>query len=139
MIRTNKAKNLIDQVSVTNLIDVLLVLLIIVMISASAVMQTDTNIKLPGAAVRGRMPSSRVEITVTRDGGVLYEGSRIALADLGLKMKEMAAKTPSERRMVLVRADGNADYGKVAQVMDVLRASGIESVSLAVESGGASK
>ena len=66
------------EINVTPLTDVCLVLLIIFMVTATFLTQSSgLNVDLPKTASGQNLPAKRVELTVTRDGGIYLDSTRI--------------------------------------------------------------
>ncbi|MCD4783611.1 MAG: biopolymer transporter ExbD [Candidatus Eremiobacteraeota bacterium] len=140
-----------DEVNVTSLIDVLFVLLIVFMISASAVVHSSINIKLPQAHVtkKDKAPPSEIGIDIDKAGNVYVANRKLSGKRLENYLRRVAndiriskgmtgengngGKKREDLISVTIRADGDTDYGKVMGVMDVCRLVGLNSISLAVE------
>ena len=134
MARLHSKRGAMHEINVVPYIDVMLVLLVIFMVTAPLV--TPGVIDLPTVGKAGQPKVVPLEIYVLEDqklsfrerdaaGRVVREGptSRAELAGL---IKD--PKTP-----VLVGGDKNAKYEAVLQVMDELRAKGVERVGLQVK------
>lgn len=140
-----------DEINVTSLIDVLFVLLIVLMISASAVIHSSVNIKLPQAHVtkKDKAPPSEIGIDIDKAGNVYVADRKLSGNRLENYLRRVAndiklskgmtgedvgeGKKAEDLISVTIRADGDTDYGKVMEVMDVCRLVGLTSISLAVE------
>jgi biopolymer transport protein ExbD len=114
------------EINVTPMIDVLLVLIIIFMVIQppySTGLQGDVpQDGAPGAVVEG------VTIDVHSDGSLLLNRERVERAELEGRLRDLyrrAAEMP-----VFVSADKDADFGQVAEVMDVAKGVGIKRVGL---------
>ncbi|HUK05562.1 MAG TPA: ExbD/TolR family protein [Burkholderiales bacterium] len=134
MARLHSKRGPMHEINVVPYVDVMLVLLVIFMVTAPLV--TPGVIDLPTVAKAGQPKVVPLEIFVLEDqkltfrerdaaGRVLREGP-IARAELGTLIKD--PRTP-----VLIGGDKNARYEAVLQVMDELRAKGVERVGLQVK------
>jgi len=134
MARLHSKRGPMHEINVVPHVDVMLVLLVIFMVTAPLV--TPGVIDLPTVAKAGQPKVVPLEIFVLEDqkltfrerdaaGRVLREGP-IARAELGTLIKD--PRTP-----VLIGGDKNARYEAVLQVMDELRAKGVERVGLQVK------
>jgi len=132
MLRIRKNTEFFDQVNITNLIDVLFVLLAIIMISSYSVAHTGVSIQIPGVQKIEKAAPSSLEIIINREGNIFLDNNSLEIEEL----KERLQKVPKDRKSprVLVKADGRVHYGRITQVLDTVRSAGLESVSLAVES-----
>src|SRR4029453_460591 len=123
-----------SDINVTPLVDVMLVLLIIVMLVAPLVQQ-GVSLKLPIARNTTDHPetSDQTTVAVTVDGRYFINGKEGA--DAELRPKIMEALEGKKEKMILIKADIEADYGDVMHAMDELRASGIEDMALITDRG----
>lgn len=121
------------DVNVTSLIDVLFVLLIALMISASSVARSSIKISLPKAETSEKAQEAEVDILITPRGEVYVGKTIVPLAELQSHLSHIAKDKNTSK--VVIRSDGDTDYGIVMQVMDQSRIAGLVSVSLVVDDG----
>lgn len=121
-----------SDINVTPLVDVMLVLLIIMMIVAP-MLQKGANVRLPQAANTADKPetSDQVVIAITADGGFWLNGLRVP--DVELRRRTEDALEGKKERIILIKADEDAQYSKVMEAMDEIRAVGIEDMGLITE------
>ena len=117
------------DINVTPLVDVMLVLLIIVMLVAPLVQQ-GVSLQLPVAANTSDHPetSDQTTLAITSDKRFWLNGSQVQEADLRQRIAD--ALEGKKERLILIKADVEADYGDVMKAMDELRAAGIEDMAL---------
>ncbi|MEE2638454.1 MAG: biopolymer transporter ExbD [Acidobacteriota bacterium] len=129
-----------SEINITPLADVMLVLLIIVMLIAP-LLQKGVDVTLPEAANTSDKPENDTQTTlaVTADG-------RFFIDQVPTTEPEMltAVQTVLERKfekILLIKADQDAQYADVMSVLDRLQRAGIEDIALITErkvgSGGA--
>ena len=119
------------NINVTPLIDVLLVLLIIFMVITPMLQQkvaidmakVDNPVAMPDAD-----KEDAIVVAVTRSGDVFLGQNRIALAELGNKVRDKLADTPG--KTIYVRADARAQFRAVEDAIDAVRTAGVEDVGL---------
>jgi biopolymer transport protein TolR len=118
-----------SDINVTPLVDVMLVLLIIMMIVAP-MLQKGAPVRLPVAANGADKPdtSGQTVVAVSADGGYWVNGVRIPDTDLRRRVEDLLEG--QTERIVLIKADEDAQYGKVMDAMDELRGAGIEDMGL---------
>jgi biopolymer transport protein TolR len=121
-----------SDINVTPLVDVMLVLLIIMMIVAP-LLQKGAPVRLPTAANSVDKPevSGQTVVAVAANGDFYVDGLPVPDTDLQRRVTELL-ETKTEK-VVLIKADEDAAYGKVMEAMDELRASGIEDMGLITE------
>ena len=117
------------DINVTPLVDVMLVLLIIVMLVAPLVQQ-GVSLTLPAAANTSDHPetSDQTTVQITADKRFWINGSQVLENDFRQRVEE--ALEGKKERVILIKADVEADYGDVMKAMDELRAAGIEDMAL---------
>jgi biopolymer transport protein TolR len=118
------------DINVTPLVDVMLVLLIVFMVTAP-LLTTGLRIDLPEVqAAQTPVKDARLLVTVTKDERILFgEDDVTGRIDDALKQNPRVQK----ERELYIRADKEARYGTVAEVVAAARNSGVESLNLLVQ------
>ncbi len=121
-----------SDINVTPLVDVMLVLLIIMMIVAP-LLQKGVDVKLPTATNPVPKPETQDQtvVAVTADGRLHLNSREVAEGELAQKVTEVL-ETKKEK-IVLIKADEDAQYGRVMAAMDALRKAQIEDMGLITE------
>jgi biopolymer transport protein ExbD len=121
-----------SDINVTPLVDVMLVLLIIMMIVAP-LLQKGVDVKLPTASNTVDKPETQDQtvVAVTADGRLHLNSREVAEQDLATKVAEVLEN--KKERIVLIKADEDAAYGRVMAAMDALRKAQIEDMGLITE------
>lgn len=118
------------DINVTPLVDVMLVLLVVFMVTAP-LLTTGLRISLPQVeAANTPVKDARLLVTVTKEERVLF-GEEDVTGRVGAALKENS-RVQKERELY-IRADKEARYGAVAEVVAAARNSGVESLNLLVE------
>jgi len=129
-----------SEINITPMCDVMLVLLIIVMLIAP-LLQQGVELTLPEAANTEDKPDNdgQTTLAVTADGRFFVDMVESSEIDM-LNNIQMALDRKLER-VLLIKADQDAQYGSVMSVLDRLQRAGIEDIALITErkvgSGGA--
>jgi biopolymer transport protein ExbD len=101
-------------------VDVLLAVLSVVMILASAARHTTIPMRLPEVPGRGAAAQdSQVRIMVHRTGRISVDGIEVA----SHRLLERLRLVPKGRRLVIA-GDADADYGTVARLLQIVRMAG---------------
>ena len=126
-----------NEINMVPFIDVMLVLLIIFMVTAP--MLTPSSVNLPSVGKGAKLPKTRADVIVDKDGGVRFKADgnerTVPLAQLGHTAKTWLKDQP-EDTPVLISADKTASYDSVMKAMSELQRAGVVRVALAVKSGG---
>jgi len=134
VILKNKALPPVADINVTPMVDVMLVLLIIFMV-ITPMLSKGVSVDMVKAknpiAMQDADKSDAVLVAVTRDGKVYLGNDPVHAEDLPPKVKELLDK--KQDKTVFVKADQRANYGKVVDVVDNLRAAGVDNLGLLTE------
>ena len=126
-----KETNPVSDINVTPMVDVMLVLLIIFMVITpmlSKGVQVDMVKTKNPIPMQAADKSDAILIAVTRDGRTYLSNNQMAPEELAPKVKDLL--TNRIDRTVFIRADRRAKYEKVVDVVDNLRAAGVDQVGL---------
>lgn len=124
MARTRK-RRMMNQINVVPYIDVTLVLLVIFMVTAP--MTNPGVVDLPSVGQTLQQTAAPLVITVRKNGDAEIEGAMLPRDQLLAEVKLQLEQTP---RAVVVAADEKTEYGKVVEVMDLLKQAQVEKVGL---------
>jgi biopolymer transport protein ExbD len=123
-----------DDINVTPMVDLYLVLLLIFIIMTTAGVQ-GVKVNLPKAsnAAAKKMEAPKIQaITVDNGGNLKLNASPVAsIAELESKMSAVKASLPDAP--VIVRGDSNTQYQLIMDVLDVLGRTGFEQIGLATK------
>jgi biopolymer transport protein ExbD len=116
------------DINVIPLIDVLLVLLIFFMASASFVANGGLDVKLPASSNQSKNAATgQLRIVVLQDGTLQFDGKSVTEEELIQRLKANLGKSES----VVIRADEKSEHGSVVRAMDAAKSAGFEKVAIA--------
>ena len=126
------SKGFKNEINVTPLVDVVLVLLIIFMV-VTPMLQRGKDVKLPQAKQieEEKKDADPLILSVTLEKTTWVENDQYDETGLGERLTQEFTKVPG--RKVLVKGDNRLTFGDVRKVMEIARKSGAKSVGLAVE------
>ena len=122
---------MISGINVTPLVDIVLVLLIIFMVTATYIVRETIEIDLPRAAHGGEAIGTTLAVVLTRDGVVYLNGVRRSDAELAESTRE-AVRRDRETRAI-ISADRSALHGAVVHVIDLLKGAGVARFAINIE------
>lgn len=104
----------------------LLVFFMMAMISMSYKSSIDVN--LPSASSSQNINTKNISITVTKDGAIYYGNDNVDMDTLVAILKR---EQENGEISILIMGDEGANYGKVVSIIDAIKNSGIEKISIA--------
>jgi biopolymer transport protein TolR len=129
--KRNEGAKVNSDINVTPMVDVMLVLLIIFMV-ITPMLQKGVSVDMAKVNSPESMPDADKEdallVAVQRDGTVFFGTDKIAVDQLTQKIKDRLANKTDKR--VFLKADARAKYGAVVEVVDNVRAAGVDQLGL---------
>jgi len=119
-------------INVTPMVDVVLVLLVIMMVSATYIVSQSLKVELPKAASQNDAVQSLAAVTLTKDGKLYFNQQPITEPDLIKKFKEGIAA--NDDLSLIVSADKEVSHGQVVHIIDIAKIEGILKFAINVES-----
>ncbi len=118
-----------NEINITPLTDIFLVLLIIMMVIAPMLDQQGLNLAVPEVVNQEQVSkdSKIMSFEVTQDNKYIFDGIEIAEADLETTVTDKLKDYPDG---LLIQVDDNAEHGAVVKLMDTARNAGVTSISL---------
>ncbi len=117
MAKCKKSPKRFDQINVIPFIDIMLVLLVMVLTTATFIKQGIIPIELPEAkASKKEDLKKETSIYVNKDGEIFFEKTKVTAEELEKKL----SKIPREQTVVL-RSDKKSTFQDFVTVMDVLK------------------
>lgn len=118
-------------INVTPMVDVVLVLLIIMMVSATYIVSQSLKVQLPKTASSDETVSKTYVVTVTKEGNYFFNDKPITKQALSEQFR--AARAASKDVNLVITADEDAHHGKVVAVIDLAKVEGITKFAINVE------
>ncbi|MCS6997824.1 MAG: biopolymer transporter ExbD [Aquificaceae bacterium] len=119
-----------SSINVIPLVDIMLVLLTIVLITATFVVQGSIPVNLPKASKKHEEALKSLEIVLTKEGRVFFEGREVSLKELE---KILESLEPTTR--IIIAGDREANLQSLVSLLDILKRKGFERVSIRTEVG----
>jgi len=136
-----KQKNgddMINDINITPMVDIMLVLLIIFMVTASFIVTPSIPVKLPSAATGEETEVKSVSIVITKDNRYFIEGKKVKEEDIEnyIELKKKEADSKNKKIQIVIAADEKAYHGKVMNIVDIIRKLGITDYAFSIEDKG---
>lgn len=119
-----------NEINITPLTDIFLVLLIIMMVIAPLLDQQGLNLAVPEVVKAEQITKDPqiMNFSVTSDNKYLFGGQEIAEANLETTVSQHLKDYPDG---LLIQVEEDAEHGAVVRLMDIARNAGVTSISLA--------
>ena len=122
---------LITRINVTPIIDVALVLVIILLVTAPMLSVADLPVNLPQAHTREAEDERNVSVTLSAGGHVAVDDEVVDRSRLRSRLAERLSQPGNEGVLVVVRADSGAPYSAVRDLLSDARAAGAKRLAIA--------
>ena len=109
---------MITGINVTPLVDIVLVLLVILMVTASYVASKTIPVDLPRAATGGETPTT-IAVSIDQAGRLYLDAEPVDAPELRRRVAAAHRADPETR--ATIAADGRVSHAQVVQVIDILR------------------
>ena len=120
-----------NEMNLIPLIDIMLVLMIIFLLTAS-VLNPAVPLDLPKtSAMLNEIPPEAIQISIDKDAGIFWDSDPISMEELEVRLQQQsdAGKDPS----VQLRADKDSKYDTVAQVLAAASEAGLSKIAFVNE------
>lgn len=115
---TQNDDDIISAINVTPLVDVTLVLLVILMVTASYVVSRSIPMELPRGATGESTPTT-LTVSIDKDGHTFLDAE--AIDEPTLRTRVRAARGADPETRAVIAADGRVNHASVVRVIDLLR------------------
>ena len=120
------------RIEIIPMIDTMFFLLVFFMIATlSMTLQRGMPVNLPTAGSTTDKVKEQVSLTITEDGALYYDKDPIAIQALEGKLVALLGRDSDPS--VVINADEHVSHGRVIEVMDKVRLSGIHNMAIATK------
>ena len=117
-----------NEINITPLTDIFLVLLIIMMVIAPMMDQQGLKLIVPQAVKeQSKQEFKTIEITVSEDGRYFMDDAEIPVEDLATVISDRMKTNPDG---LLIIPEANSEHGALVRLMDAARSVGVSSISV---------
>ena len=125
------SQEIIAKVNVVPIIDVSLVLVIILLVTAPLLTVADLPVDLPQARTREAEDERNVSVTLGSNGTLALDDKAVARETLRAALAARLSQPGNEGVLVVVRADSGAPYGTVRGLLEDVKAAGATHIAIA--------
>ncbi len=120
-----------SEVNLTPMLDVVFIMLIFFIVTASFVKESGIEISRPGASTAVRKEKGNILIAISANNQIWMNRRQVDPRALRANIERAHAENP--QGAVIIQADKEAKTGLLVKVMDAARAAGVKSISLAAD------
>ncbi len=121
----------INDINITPLVDVMLVLLIVFMVTANYMTNKNIPMELPKAATGEDSAAKNLAFSIDKDSKLFLDGKSVTYEELPGIIAARKASNPEVQ--ALVGADVKTPHGAVVKLIDIIRKNGIAQFAINVE------
>lgn len=131
MLPNSSDNELVTGINVTPMVDITLVLLIIFMVTASFVSEQALQVSLPKVERQEKAPHPALTVSLGKDGELKFNHEDLDLEGLKKQMAVESGLNPDVK--VILKADKDITYEKLAAVLDAIKLGGVQKIALAMD------
>ncbi len=131
MIRSQLDEEEADAVNLTRMIDVVFIMLIFFIVTASFVKESGIDVNRPNAATAERKEKGNILVAISEDNQIWIDRRQVDPRALRANIERMHAENPNGA--VIIQADEESKNKLLVLVMDAARMAGVKNVSIAAE------
>ncbi len=117
------------NVNLTPLIDMVFILLIFFLVTASFTKESGIDVDRPSAKTTVRQEQASLIIAITKEGEIWIDNKQVDIRSIRAHIEQLHAQNPEGT--VIIMADKNALTGVTVAVLDQVRLSGVSNVAIA--------
>ena len=124
-----KQESAAESVNLTPLIDMVFILLIFFLVTASFTKESGIDVDRPTAQTAVREEQGSMIIGVSKDGEIWIDSQKVDMRAVRAHVEHLHAQNPEGT--VIILADQSARTGTTVEVLDQVRLAGVSNVSIA--------
>ena len=133
---SDETSSIVSEINITPLTDIFLVLLIIFMITSSAMIESGGKVNLP-KAVATQSESRGTTVTLTPKREIFVNQKKVSEDKLESTLKD--ALNGSADKTVILRGDRDVLLGETVKVMSIIKRAGASDIAIAAEAEAKSR
>ncbi|MDD3594727.1 MAG: biopolymer transporter ExbD [Candidatus Gastranaerophilales bacterium] len=130
-ISTEKKGKIFNEINITPLTDIFLVLLIIMMVMAPTFSSMDKNITIPEVNSGVNVENKQVIVSITKNDELFVNDKQVKAMQLEDELKSLLELSPD--KSVVVKADESTKSSEILKVVKAAQGSGYEKLTVAGE------
>lgn len=120
------------RIEITPLVDMVFLLLIFFMLSTTFIVTPGIKVNLPrSSAEKVTQEKKEVRVVITEDNKVFVDRVLVDEVELERRLEGVGQQDP--QTLIIIKADAKAFHGKVVEVMDIAKQSGLDRLAIATQ------
>jgi biopolymer transport protein ExbD len=115
-----------DKMNVVPFIDIVLVLLVIILATATFVKNQSVQIDLPSASSKKNEEKKSIQIAVNKEGIYSYQGEELSLE----RIKEKILQLDAQKDLISLRMDKSSQFQYFVDIVDILKTKDFKNISI---------
>ena len=128
---SNNAPEEESTIDITPMLDVVFIMLIFFIVTATFVKEAGTDVIRPDAETALRQQKANILIAVTSNNEIWIDGNEVDERQVKPKIEQLRAENP--QGSVVIQADKGSKTEKVMKVMEAANSVGVTNVAIATE------
>ncbi len=120
-----------EEVNLTPMLDVVFIMLIFFIVTASFVKESGIDINRPNAATAVKKERGNILVAITPTGQIWIDRRQVDVRSVRANIERLHAENP--QGAVVIQADRESKNGLLVEVMDAAKLAGVENISIAAE------
>jgi biopolymer transport protein ExbD len=120
-----------EEVNLTPMLDVVFIMLIFFIVTASFVKESGMEINRPDAATAVKKERGNILVAITPSGQIWIDRRQVDVRRVRANIERLHAENP--QGAVVIQADRESKNGLLVAVMDAAKLAGVENISIAAE------
>jgi biopolymer transport protein ExbD len=120
-----------EEVNLTPMLDVVFIMLIFFIVTASFVKESGMDVNRPDAATAVVKPRGNILVAITPSGQIWIDKRQVDPRSVRANIERLYAENP--QGAVVIQADTDSKNGLLVAVMDAAKLAGVENISIAAE------
>jgi len=114
------------EINVVPFIDIVLVLLVIVLATATFVVKNELPVDLPKSGSQSKIPPKSIAVTIDKTGKYFFEKKPVTLEELKARLNRLDPL----KDLITLNADQKSQFQKFVTVVDILKKKGFKKISI---------
>ncbi len=114
------------QINVVPFIDIVLVLLVIVLATATFIVKNELPVDLPKSGSHAKVPPKSVTVTIDKNGRYFFQKDLVTIEELRRRLKRL----DPVKDLITLNADQKSQFQNFVTVVDILKRKGFKKISI---------